>query len=103
MKRQALLATLVGSAIALAAPLTASAQTNRYSSIGMIASVNGSSFTLDNGTTVFMHHGTVINPTGVTLYPGMRVHIMGVRDGRGHFDANQVDVTGAKGHYRRYH
>lgn len=61
---------------------------------GVIASVQGSSFTLQNGTTVFMHQGTVINPTGTRLQPGMNVNIMGTPNGGSRFNANEVDVTG---------
>jgi hypothetical protein len=61
---------------------------------GVIASVNGSSFTLQNGTTVFMHQGTVINPTGTSLQPGMSVSILGTPNGGGRFNANEVDVSG---------
>ena len=40
---------------------------------------------------VALHDGTIINPTGITLAPGMRVTIYGTA--RGHeFVANQIDT-----------
>jgi len=62
---------------------------------GVISSTQGSSFTLSNGQTVFMHQGTVINPTGTTLAPGMRVNILGGYGGNNAINANEVDVTGS--------
>ncbi len=59
---------------------------------GHIASVNGSSFTLDDGTVIFEHRGTVINPTGIRLHPGQRVYIDGFRDGRGRINADTINV-----------
>ena len=86
---------------AIVAPLAASAQvpygwqtSYNQSSGGTIASVNGTSFTLQNGTTVFLHQGTVINPRGTTLQPGMRVRIFGSSDGYGRINATEVDVNG---------
>ncbi len=43
---------------------------------------------LDN---VRLHPGTVINPTGLTLAPGMIVSILGYNAG-GYFSANQIDT-----------
>lgn len=40
---------------------------------------------------VTLHHGTIINPTGLTLRPGMRVTILGTMND-GSFDANEVDT-----------
>lgn len=40
---------------------------------------------------VLLHHGTVINPTGLTLRTGMPVTIVGSVGGNG-FDADRVDV-----------
>ena len=70
----------------------------RHSYTGVIQSVQGSSFTLDNGRTVFMHQGTVIQPTGIRLRPGMQVTVYGHRAGNGAVNANEVDVIR---HYRR--
>jgi hypothetical protein len=62
---------------------------------GIIQSVQGSSFTLDNGRTVFMHQGTVINPTGIKLRAGMQVTVYGAlaHTGHGAFNANEIDVV----------
>jgi hypothetical protein len=40
---------------------------------------------------VQLHQGTVINPTGLTLAPGMKVTIYGAARGR-HFDAAEIDT-----------
>ncbi|MBV8423909.1 MAG: hypothetical protein JO349_01855 [Candidatus Eremiobacteraeota bacterium] len=60
---------------------------------GVIASTQRSAFTLEGGTTVFMHKGTVINPTGIRLQPGMRVKILGTPSGAYRFNANEIDVV----------
>ena len=44
------------------------------------------------GVHVNMHDGTIINPTGLTLQPGMRVRILGYWNGDGTFEANQIDA-----------
>ena len=49
---------------------------------------------LNDGMHVELHHGTVINPTGITLRPGMRVRVVGFRNGDGSFNANEIDVIG---------
>jgi hypothetical protein len=63
-----------------------------HSYAGIIQSVQGSSFTLNTGRTVFMHQGTVIRPTGIRLRPGMHVTVYGPRAGNGAINANEVDV-----------
>ena len=50
-----------------------------------VADVNGY---LDN---VGLHQGTIINPTGLTLAPGMSVTILGYTDGNV-FQANEIDT-----------
>jgi hypothetical protein len=90
----------------LAMPLAATAQNydpsgygggNRDRNLGgVIASVNGGSFQLRNGRTVFLHHGTVINPTGTRLQPGMAVSVIGYPAGNGNVNANEVDVNGPR-------
>jgi hypothetical protein len=63
---------------------------------GRITSVNGkygldvrdSRGYVDN---VEMHQGTVINPTGLSLQPGMKVWIVGYANGST-FDANAIDT-----------
>jgi Domain of unknown function (DUF5666) len=60
---------------------------------GIIQSVQGSSFTLDSGRTVFLKQGTVINPRGWHLRSGMQVTVTGVRAGNGAINASEVDIT----------
>ncbi|MBV8223481.1 MAG: hypothetical protein JO293_08990 [Candidatus Eremiobacteraeota bacterium] len=70
---------------------------NNNSSIntgGVVSSMQGSSLTLQNGVTVFLHQGTVINPTGTTLQPGMQVRVLGGPGGNNAINANEVDVVG---------
>ncbi|HYZ15289.1 MAG TPA: hypothetical protein VE591_02765 [Candidatus Acidoferrum sp.] len=63
---------------------------------GQISSINGKySLTvrdnrgfLDN---VSLHQGTIINPTGLQLEPGMRVTVVGYADGAT-FAANEIDT-----------
>jgi hypothetical protein len=63
---------------------------------GRIRSVDGA-FTLsvddDRGfiDEVLLHQGTIINPTGLTLSPGMSVTILGYNAGDT-FDANEIDT-----------
>jgi hypothetical protein len=123
MKIRALILAAATAASASAAPLAASAQVLPWPlnavlpgwangnwqyganvpSGGVVASVQGSSFTLQNGKTVIMHPGTVINPTGTRLQPGMRVSLLGTPNGPGRFNANEVDVNGyAQGGYGAY-
>jgi len=72
----------------------------RHAELGTIASVQGSSLTLGDGRTIFLHQGTVIHPTGTTLQPGMRIAATGDRDGYKRFNAGLIDVAGTAG-YRR--
>jgi len=72
----------------------------RHAEIGTIASVQGSSVTLGDGRTIFLHQGTVIHPTGTSLQPGMRIAVTGDRDGYKRFNAGLVDLAGTPG-YRR--
>jgi hypothetical protein len=63
---------------------------------GTISSINGTwniSVADANGYTdnVELHQGTIINPTGLTLAPGMQVSILGYANG-GEFDANEIDT-----------
>ncbi|MGH7714811.1 MAG: hypothetical protein ACREML_02330, partial [Vulcanimicrobiaceae bacterium] len=78
-------------ALAVAVPLAASAQAEDQQLQGTVQSINGtwnltvldSDGNLDN---VELHQGTVINPTGLTLAPGMSVTVDGY-DAGGQFDA----------------
>ena len=63
---------------------------------GRIASVDGAfniSVNDDRGFVdrVALHQGTIINPTGLSLSPGMSVTIAGYADGP-NFNANQIDT-----------
>jgi hypothetical protein len=89
---------------ALAAPLAAqAADAPSYASAsgeetvhGQISSINGKyGLTVRDNRgfvdNVTMHQGTIINPTGFQLEPGMRVTIVGHADG-GTFAANEIDT-----------
>src|SRR5579875_3958017 len=77
-----------------ALPLAASAQVqrDRWLPLHTVATHHGPVFTLDDGQSVRMHRGTVINPTGTTLQPGMRVTIFGHVTENGRIIADEVDV-----------
>jgi hypothetical protein len=97
MKTQFALA--IALAASLVTPLAASAQPygggmmmhhgDGRSASGRIASVQGSSFTLDNGRTVFLKNGTQIN--GGHLHPGAFVNVSGF--GAGNHNINATVVT----------
>jgi hypothetical protein len=59
---------------------------------GIVSSFWPYNLDLDRGTHVSLHNGTVINPTGITLRPGMRVQIYGHWRRDGAFEANEIDV-----------
>src|SRR5579863_9639449 len=65
---------------------------------GTVTSFSGYNMTLNGGQSVSLHQGTVINPTGTAIQPGMNVVISGYPNG-GTFDANEVDVNGSGGGY----
>jgi len=72
------------------APLVAVGPSAQIS--GIVSSFSPFNVYLDRGTHVELHQGTVINPTGLGLQPGMRVAIYGFWNGDGSFEANQIDV-----------
>ncbi len=88
------------------APLAASAQPygggmmggyhhggNMRQATGRIASVQGSSFTLDNGRTVFLQSGTQINGRrNGRLHAGQMVTVMGTGAGNHNINAQTVDI-----------
>jgi hypothetical protein len=97
---------LTSSALMLAAlvlPVASQADTSNYAGRsceqtihGMIDSINGKyGLTVRDGRVgldgVTMHPGTIINPTGLQLKPGMRVTIAG-HAGAGTFDADEIDA-----------
>lgn len=59
---------------------------------GVVSSFGGYNLQLRDGIAVSLHQGTVINPTGTTLTPGMRVAIRGSRNSAGGFNADEIDV-----------
>lgn len=91
-------------AVGAFAPLAASAQgapsyarpSSEQTIHGRIASINGTfnitvrddAGYLDN---VELHQGTIINPTGLTLAPGMTVTVLGYNAGSA-FAANEIDT-----------
>jgi hypothetical protein len=97
MKFSALLTLALG--LAVASPISASAQ-QFYSGHphghrhvqGRIVAVGSSDFKIDDGQTVFLHHGTVINPTGARLQPGQYVTVDGVPTWNHNVNANVVSI-----------
>ena len=91
------IAGLVLPTFAAAQDMPSYAQPNRDETIhGRVSSVNGTfniSVRDDRGfiDNVELHQGTIINPTGLTLEPGMNVTIIGIPNG-GEFDANEIDT-----------
>ena len=101
-----LIAALIA-ALFLAAPLAANAQDAPSYAAGPAtngdANVHGRILTFDGAYSlqvrdeqgyvdnVQLHQGTIINPTGLTLAPGMVVSIMGYNAGS-YFAANEVDT-----------
>jgi hypothetical protein len=87
---------VLAATLAVALPLAASAQAEDQQLQGTVQSINGtwnltvldSNGNLDN---VELHQGTVINPTGLTLAPGMSVTVDGY-DAGGQFDANVIQT-----------
>jgi hypothetical protein len=104
MKLTVLPAALLTAAIA-AAPLAALADNDwgqhrggNYSNFaaraqGTIAETRGSMLRMDDGRPVYLHRGTVINPTGITLRPGMRISVSGSPGGNGGINADVIDVA----------
>ncbi len=90
------LAAIAAAAI-IATPIAAQADVPGQSQLqGTITAVTGK-YTLHvqekNGTVddVMMHQGTIINPIGLTLQPGMHVTIVGDQQGPT-FAANEIDT-----------
>jgi len=66
---------------------------------GIVSSFSAFNLQLNNGQHVDLHQGTVINPTGTTLQPGMRISIVGHDEGNGSFAAATINVVGNNGNY----
>ena len=101
MNKQLMAAALLIATAAL--PAAASAQTynhgynggnNGSRTQGTIGSVRGSNIQLTDGRNVFLHNGTVINPTGTSLQPGQQIFVTGSRGGNGAINADQINVNG---------
>jgi hypothetical protein len=105
MKHSRLAAGLLTAAL-LAAPIAGFAQGynngayhgHRTQTSGVISNVTSGAITLRSGQTIFLRNGTVINPTGAHLRPGMQISVTGTRTGNGNVNANEVDVA-YHGHY----
>jgi hypothetical protein len=93
-------------ALMLSLPLAAGAQsapTYAQPAPGQDAQIQGRVTSFDGGyqlqvrdekgyiDNVRLHQGTIINPTGLTLAPGMIVSILGYNAGS-YFDANEIDT-----------
>ena len=59
---------------------------------GTIVSAAPYHLVLRNGVQIVMHNGTIINPTGTTLVPGMHVRVFGHWRHDGAFEANRIQV-----------
>jgi hypothetical protein len=97
----------LGAALAaiLAAPLAASAQAwggDEHRFVGRVISFKPWNLQLDNGPHIFLHPGTVIHPTGMTLANGMVVRVIGHRTSDGNFAADEVDLLPAPPAFRRF-
>ena len=93
------LAGALALAAAVAAPAVSSAQTvyhHNYArqTTAVIVSVDKTSVALNNNRHLFLQKGTVIQPTGTTLKPGMRVAVYGTPGGNGAINAYEVDFLG---------
>ena len=99
MKRLHLTTLVLAASLTAASAGAAIAQNGGYydsahSATGTIAVVNGSNVRLRDGRNVFLKSGTVINPRGVRLQPGMRIAVQGSRGGNGAINATNVQVLG---------
>ena len=90
-------AALITPAIASAQDIPAYASAGTGQQIqGTISAINGEwNTTIADSSgyndSVALHQGTIINPTGLTLEPGMNVTVDGYADGS-NFDANEIDT-----------
>jgi hypothetical protein len=90
-------AALITPAIASAQDIPAYASAGTGQQIqGTISAINGEwNITIADSSgyndSVALHQGTIINPTGLTLEPGMNVTVDGYADGS-NFDANEIDT-----------
>jgi hypothetical protein len=73
-------------------PYTGGAGAPGRQTSGTIAVVNGTNIKLEDGRNIFLKSGTIINPTGTTLRPGMHVYVYGVAGGNHAINATRIDV-----------
>jgi hypothetical protein len=103
------LAVALASAALIALPAAASAeyqnggpggwQNNRWENREVTGRVTGAwPYNLDvsGAPHVRLHNGTVIEPTGTTLQPGMRVRISGHPNRDGTFEADRITVENSR-------
>jgi len=70
-------------------------QQNGYgarSARGIVARVNGSNVTLQDGRQIFLKGGTVISPRGQQLQAGERIFVQGNPGGNGAINATSVRI-----------
>lgn len=88
---------LVAGAALLAVPCVASADPyhsfgGEYERIGRVVAFQPYNLQLDRGPHIFLHKGTVILPTGLTLRNGMPVRVVGHDNPDGSFSADEIDL-----------
>lgn len=92
MKRLLALVPLIAASLA---PLRVTAQTfpDRHAT-GFIWSVNRSEIMLQNHLTIFLRHGTEIEPRGQRLEVGQRIVVQGETAGHGNVNASSIRIVG---------
>jgi len=87
------LATATGTATATpTGTRTASRTATERSARGIVARVNGSNVTLQDGRQIFLKGGTVISPRGQQLQAGERIFVQGNPGGNGAINATSVRI-----------
>ena len=91
MNRSSFLAAAAGAA-ALCVPAVASADSDDFERriFGRVESFEPFNLELEGGRHIFLHRGTVLLPTGLTLRPGMYVRVEGHRTNDGAFAADRI-------------
>jgi hypothetical protein len=70
---------------------------------GRVVSFRPWNLQLDIGPHIYLHPGTVIRPTGLTLQNGMFVRVFGHRTADGNFAADEINlIPGPPPAFRRY-
>lgn len=85
---------LSAAAVVFTAPLAASAYPGEFDHniTGRVQSFEPYNLVLDRGPHIYLHNGTVIRPTGLTLRPGMTVRVEGHATRDGNFSADSIDL-----------